>query len=75
MAKDKSSVPAITQAAGLAARAIARLEANASAIHAEATEKRGFQAVSSKEGFSALIRHGKTIIEISGDDFAVRQTD
>ncbi len=22
-----------------------------------------------------LIRHGKTVIEISGDDFAVRQTD
>jgi hypothetical protein len=44
-------------------------------IHEAATEKRGFQAVSSKEGFSALIRHGKTVIEISGDDFAVRQTD
>jgi hypothetical protein len=28
------------------------------------------------EGFSArLKRHGKTVIEISGDDFAVRQTD
>jgi len=25
--------------------------------------------------FSALIRHGKTVIEIQGDDFAVRQTD
>ena len=70
----KQSVPAVIQAAGLAARAIARLEANAAAIHAEATERRGFQAVSSKDGFSALIRHGKTVIEISGDDFAVRQT-
>jgi hypothetical protein len=68
-------IPAVTQAAGLAARAVARLEANAAAIHEAATEKRGFQAVSSKEGFSALIRHGKTVIEISGDDFAVRQTD
>ena len=41
----KRSVPALTQAAGLAARAVARLEANAAAIHAEANEKRGFQAV------------------------------
>ncbi len=69
------TIPAVTKAAGLAARSIARLEANAAAVHAEATERRGFQAVSSKDGFSALIRHGKTVIEISGDDFAVRQTD
>jgi hypothetical protein len=48
---------------------------HAAAIHKAATEKRGFQAVSSKDGFSALIRHGKTVIEKSGDDFAVRQTD
>jgi hypothetical protein len=68
------SVPAVTHAAGLAARAVARLEANAAAIHAGATDKRGFQAVSSKEGFSALIRHGKTVIEIEGDSFAIRQT-
>jgi hypothetical protein len=71
----KTPVPTIMQAAGLAARSIARLEANASVIHAGATEKRGFQAVSSKEGFSALIRHGKTVIEISGEAFAVRQKD
>jgi hypothetical protein len=45
------------------------------AVHAEANGGRDFQAVSSKEGFSAVIRHGKTLIEISGDDFAVRQTD
>jgi hypothetical protein len=73
--RKSTNIPAVTQAAGLAARAVARLEANAAAIHETATEKRGFQAVSSKEGFSALIRHGKTVIEISGDDFAVRQTD
>ena len=42
------TIPAVTQAAGLAARAVARLEANAAAIHADATEKCGFQAVSSK---------------------------
>jgi hypothetical protein len=73
--KSTTTIPAVTQAAGLAARAVARLEANAAAIHDAATEKRSFQAVSSREGFSALIRHGKTVIEISGDDFAVRQTD
>jgi hypothetical protein len=72
---NKSTIPAISQAAGLAARAIARLEANAAAIHAEATNRRGFQAVSSRDGFSAIVRHGKTVIEIQGDDFAVRQTD
>jgi hypothetical protein len=69
------AIPAVTRAAGLAARAVARLETSAAAVHAEATEKRGFQAVSSKDGFIALIRHGKTVIEISGEDFAVRQTD
>ena len=76
MAIQKSTtVPAITQAASLAARAVARLEANAAVIHAEATEKRGFQAVSTKDGFSALIRSGKTTIEIQDDSFVVRQSD
>jgi hypothetical protein len=65
----------IRKAATMAGRAIARLEANAAEVHAEATNKRGFQAVSSKDGFSALIRHGRTLFEIQGDDFAVRQTD
>jgi hypothetical protein len=76
MAKDNKikSVPAVTAALGLAARAVARLEANAAAVHAGATEKRGFQAVSSSDGFTALIRHGKTVIE-SNDDFVVRQID
>ena len=67
--------PAVTKALTLAARSIARMEAAAQAVHAEANSERGFQAVSSKEGFSAMIRHGRTLIEISGDDFAVRQTD
>ena len=62
-------------AGGLAARAVARLEANAASVHAGATEKRGFQAVSSTEGFSALIRHGKTVIEIENDSFSIRQID
>jgi hypothetical protein len=66
---------AVTQAAGLAGRAIARLEAAAEAVHAQANGARGFQAVSSKDGFHAAIRHGKTLIEIQGDSFAVRQMD
>jgi hypothetical protein len=71
----RQTVPAVTSAAGLAGRAIARLEAAAEAVHAAANGGRGFQAVSSKEGFSAVIKHGKTLIEISDDQFAVRQID
>jgi hypothetical protein len=70
------AMTAITKSLTLAARAIARMEAESAKVHAEANgSDRGFQAISSKEGFSAIIRHGKTLIEISGDDFAVRQTD
>jgi hypothetical protein len=70
-----STPPAVAKSLTLSARAQARLEAAAAAVHAEANSERGFQAVSSKEGFSAMIRHGRTLIEIQGDDFAVRQTD
>jgi len=73
--KTKNQVTAVTREAGLAGRAIARLEAAAEAVHAQANGGRGFQAVSSKEGFAATIRHGKTLIEIQGDSFAVRQLD
>jgi hypothetical protein len=70
------NVPAITIEAGLAAKAVARLEAAAEAVHnGGKLGERGFQAVSSKDGFNAVIRHGKTLIEISGDDFAIRQVD
>jgi hypothetical protein len=58
----------------LASRAIARLEAAAAAINeSEATRRdRTLQLVSTKDRpFSALIRHGRTTIEIEGDDFAV----
>ena len=74
----KQSVPAVTQSAGLAARAMARLEAESASVHASETERRerGLQLVSTEEhGFSAVIRHGKTIVEISGNDFTVRQMD
>ncbi len=68
-------VATVTHAAGLAGRAIARLEAAAEAVHAQANGGRGFQAISSKEGFAATIKHGKTLIEIQNDSFAVRQID
>jgi hypothetical protein len=80
----KQTAPAVTQSLGLAARALARLEAEAATVHASETacrqaqgesHERWLQLVSTKEhGFSAVIRHGKTIVEISGNDFAVRQT-
>lgn len=64
---------AVTTAAGLAGRAMARLEKTASAIHASETDRRerGLQLVSTKTGLSALIKHGKVTIQIEGDDFAV----
>jgi hypothetical protein len=68
-------VPAVTQAASLAAKALARLEDAASKVHASETARRGFQAVSSPSGFQALIRHGKTVVEIQNDSFAIRQLD
>lgn len=67
--------PGVANAASLAARALARLEDAASKVHAAETTRRGFQAVSSPSGFQALIRHGKTIVEIQNDSFAVRQLD
>jgi hypothetical protein len=75
--KKSANIPAVTQAAGLAARSIARLEAEASSVHAAESEKRerALQLVSTKSGFSALIRHGKTTIQIEGDDFAVSQSE
>jgi hypothetical protein len=68
---------AITEAAGLAARSIARLEKTAAAVHAAESERRerALQLVSTKGGFSALIRHGKTTIQIEGDDFAVSKSE
>jgi hypothetical protein len=69
------SVPSVTHAASLAARALARLEDAATKVHATETARRGFQAVSSPSGFQALIRHGGTTIEIQGDSFAIRQDD
>jgi hypothetical protein len=72
------SVPAVTREATLAGRALARLEAAAAAVHESETERREreLQLVSTQAGgFSALIKHGKTVVEIQGDSFAVRQMD
>ena len=71
----KSNFPAVRDAAGLASRAMTRLEAAAEAVHGKEAGLRGMQAVSSKGGFSAVLRHGKTLIEIQDDSFAVRQID
>jgi hypothetical protein len=65
-----ASVPAVTQAASLASRAIARMEADASATLA-ASENKSLQMIAAGGKFSALIKHGKTTIQIEGDDFAV----
>jgi hypothetical protein len=68
----------ITKQASLAGRALARLEATAAAVHESETacRERELQLVSTQAGgFSALIKHGKTVVEIQGDSFAVRQMD
>jgi hypothetical protein len=47
-------------------------------VHESETERREreLQLVSTQAGgFSALIKHGKTVVEIQGDSFAVRQMD
>jgi hypothetical protein len=56
---------------------MARLEAEASAVHEAEIERRerGLKAVSTKGGFSALITLGKTMIQIEGDDFAVSKAE
>jgi hypothetical protein len=71
------AVSTITKAASLAGRAIARLEAEAETIHAAETDRRerGLKLVSTKDGLSALIRHGKVTIQIEGDDFAVTKSE
>lgn len=78
MAKhNKTNIPAVAHCASLAARALARLEKEAGAVLASEDERheRGLQLVSSKEGFSAIIKHGKTMIQIEGNSFAVTQSD
>jgi hypothetical protein len=61
---------AITQSAGLAARAMARLEASAAEVHAGETERR-LQLVSSPGSLSALIKPDGVMIQIENGTFAV----
>jgi hypothetical protein len=53
-----------------------RLEAEAERIAGEVgTSGRSLRLVSAGEQFSALIKHGKTVIQIEGDAFAVTTED
>jgi len=53
-----------------------RLEAEAERIAGDVgTSGRSLRLVSAGEQFSALIRHGKTTIQIEGDVFAVTSSD
>jgi uncharacterized membrane protein YoaK (UPF0700 family) len=77
----KASVPAITEAAksaSLAVLAFARLEKAAAEVHAAETERpaeRSLQLVSTSGQLSALIKVGKTTVQIEGDSFAVSTSD
>jgi gamma-glutamyl phosphate reductase len=85
MAKQKSGNAVALRAASLRAceqipslinTAFARLEKAAAAVHANGIEnERELQLISTKGRFSAMIRHGKKIVEISEDDFSVRTLD
>lgn len=70
----KKEITTVTQAAGLAARSLARLEQAAAEVHASESDRR-LQMVSAKDGFRAVIKHGRTLIEIDGDSFAVTQSE
>ncbi len=62
----------VRKAASLAGRAMQRLEAEAEHIAGEVgTSGRSLRLVSAGEQFSALIKHGKTVIQIDGDAFSV----
>lgn len=64
----------VRKAASLAGRAMQRLEAEAERIAGEVgMSGRSLRLVSAGEQFSALIRHGKTTIQIEGDAFAITQ--
>lgn len=57
----------------LASRMLRRIEAqaDAGADRTETSIARYLQLVSDSRGFSAVIKHGTTTIEIQGDSFAV----
>ncbi|WP_036258193.1 hypothetical protein [Methylocapsa aurea] len=66
----------VRRAASMAGRAMQRLEADAERIAGEVgTSGRSLRLVSASEQFSALIKHGKTVIQIEGDAFAITSGD
>jgi hypothetical protein len=74
MAKHSANVPTIHKAAGLAAKAIARMDGETKTVHeAEAAKK--LQLVSAGDGLHAPITHGKVRIQIEGNDFAATTAD
>jgi len=72
IAEASRQLDGVRKAASMAGRAMQRLEAEAERIAGDVgTSGRSLRLVSAGEHFSALIRHGKTTIQIEGDDFAV----
>lgn len=65
------------QRGGMMSAALARLEETALLVHATEIERREREliAVSTKGGFSAVIKHGGTVIELQDGSFAIHQTD
>jgi len=68
---------AVTNAAGLAGRALAALEAEGAKIAASMPNghDRTLQLISTKGAFSALIKHGNKTFQFEGDSFAVTTHD
>ncbi|WOJ90466.1 hypothetical protein RZS28_03990 [Methylocapsa polymorpha] len=72
IAEASRQLDGVRRAASMAGRAMQRLEAEAERIAGDVgTSSRSLRLVSAGEQFSALIRHGKTTIQIEGDAFAV----
>jgi len=72
IAEATRQLDSVRRAASMAGRAMQRLEAEAERIAGDVgTSGRSLRLVSAGEQFSALIRHGKTTIQIEGDVFAV----
>ncbi|SFK83633.1 hypothetical protein [Methylocapsa palsarum] len=76
IASEAHELGGVRRAASMAGRAMQRLEAEAERIAGEVgTSGRTLRLVSAGEQFSALIKHGKTVIQIDGDSFAVTTGD
>ncbi|WOJ89906.1 hypothetical protein RZS28_00900 [Methylocapsa polymorpha] len=76
VAEASRELDGVRRPASMAGRAMQRLEAEAERIAGDVgTSGRSLRLVSAGEQFSALIRHGKTVIQIEGDAFAVTAGD